>query len=72
MVYGDNLVSDPRIVSVGSRADKLYGEGGDDLIFGQENDDLLNGGKGHDTLDGGEQIDRVEQTVDAAQFRTSR
>ena len=29
LVYGDNLVADPRIVSTGTRADMLYGEAGE-------------------------------------------
>lgn len=67
LVYGDNLVNDPRVRSVGTRRDTLDGEAGDDTIRAQERDDLLIGGEDEDLLDGGDGIDRVWQMVDADQ-----
>ena len=69
-VYGDNLISNPSVVSVGTLADRIYGGDGDDHLLGQEKDDVLAGEVGHDILDGGVGIDRVEQTVNANQTLT--
>jgi Ca2+-binding RTX toxin-like protein/subtilisin-like proprotein convertase family protein len=80
-IYGDNLIlTDPRIVSEGSRADTIFGNGGADTIFGQEGDDniwgadptldTLGGIDGDDTIDGGEGFDRVLQQVDNNQTLT--
>jgi Ca2+-binding RTX toxin-like protein/subtilisin-like proprotein convertase family protein len=68
LVYGDNLVADPFVISVGTRRDTLYGEAGQDLLYGQERDDQLSGGADDDQLDGGENIDRVLQTSDLTQI----
>ena len=68
LVYGDNLVADPFVVSVGTRRDTLYGEEGQDKLFGQERDDQLSGGADEDQLDGGEDSDRVLQTSDLTQI----
>ena len=68
LVYGDNLVADPFVVSVGTRRDTLYGEEGQDKLFGQERDDQLSGGADKDQLDGGEDSDRVLQTSDLTQI----
>ena len=68
-IFGDNVVED--VVSVGTRQDMLYGEGGNDIIDAQERDDLLSGGPGEDILDGGDDIDRVWQMVDADQVLTN-
>ena len=38
---GDNLVSDPTVISVGSRQDAIFGQAGNDRLFGQEKDDVL-------------------------------
>ncbi len=70
LVYGDNFVTNPVVVSIGSRRDSLFGEGGKDSLFGQEEDDVLSGGSDEgmsadDSLDGGEGTDRVLQEVDA-------
>jgi uncharacterized repeat protein (TIGR01451 family) len=72
LVYGDNLVSNPLVVSTGSRRDTIFGESGIDHLYGQEEDDVLSGGSddgtpSNDFLDGGEGIDRVWQEVDANQ-----
>jgi len=61
-VYGDNLLTDPRYVSVGTRSDTIYGEADKDKLYGQEEDDQLSGGEQEDTLDGGEDTDRVLNT----------
>lgn len=77
-VYGDNLVSNPMIISVGTRRDTIFGQAGDDHLFGQEEDDILWGADellgvlgpnddDDDMLDGGDGIDEVRQTVDADQ-----
>ena len=67
-LYGDNVVTDPRIVSVGTRADTLYGEAGKDELRGQEMEDQLSGGADDDYLDGGDGTDRVLQTSDQEQI----
>lgn len=61
-VHGDNVLTDPRNVSVGTRSDTIYGEAGEDELYGQERDDQLSGGEQEDTLDGGEDTDRVLNT----------
>jgi len=71
VVYGDNLVSDPRVRSVGTRMDTIDGGSGDDELFGQERDDQLLGGPGADAIDGGSGVDRVLQTVDNDQTLTN-
>ena len=70
LVHGDNLVTNPLVVSIGSRRDSIFGEGGMDNLFGQEEDDVLSGGSDEgmpadDTLNGGEGTDHVLQEVDA-------
>ena len=72
IVYGDNLVTNPLVVSVGSRRDTLLGDSGVDMLFGQEEDDILSGGPdeatpSNDILDGGTGIDRVLQELDGNQ-----
>jgi Ca2+-binding RTX toxin-like protein/subtilisin-like proprotein convertase family protein len=70
-IYGDNLIlTDPRIVSEGTRHDTIYGMAGADTIFGQEGDDHLWGDAPYatayiDAIDGGEGVDTVHQTVDS-------
>ena len=76
LVHGDNLVTNPLVVSIGSRQDMLFGESGRDSLFGQEEDDVLSGGSDEgmsadDSLDGGEGTDRVLQEVDANQMLTN-
>jgi Ca2+-binding RTX toxin-like protein len=80
VVRGDNLVSDPTVISVGSRRDTIYGQAGSDRLFGQEEDDILWGadpmlgvvgaGVDDDVIVGGLGIDEVRQTVDADQVLT--
>ena len=73
LVYGDNLVSDPRVISTGTLQDTLYGENDRDTLYGQQKEDQLDGGQGNDdeTLDGGEDIDRVLQTSNNNQTLTT-
>ena len=61
LVYGDNLVSDPRVISTGSRRDTIHGEAGSDQLFGQERTDHLWGEEDADEIDGGEGADWVHQ-----------
>jgi len=79
-VYGDNLVSNPLIFSVGSRRDTIYGQAGNDYLRGQEEDDILWGademlgvvGSGDDdVVDGGLGIDEIRQTVNSHQTLTN-
>ena len=83
ILYGDNRVlSDARIVSVGTRRDTIEGGAGNDSIFGQEADDVLWGnddeheidtyssGGDKDYIDGGEGEDEVRQTVNNDQDLT--
>jgi Ca2+-binding RTX toxin-like protein len=42
----------------GRLADRIYGQGGDDVLIGNEGVDYLEGGRGADTLIGGEGLDR--------------
>ena len=74
LVHGDNLVTNPLVVSIGSRRDSIFGEGGMDSLFGQEANDVLSGGSdgdgtpSDDRIDGGEGTgDCVLQEVDADQ-----
>lgn len=78
-VWGDNHVSNPLVVSIGTRNDTLFGQEGNDTLFGQEGDDIIWGADAKlgvvfssddDTLDGGDGIDEVRQTVDADQALT--
>ncbi|MEZ6190394.1 MAG: SdrD B-like domain-containing protein [Phycisphaerales bacterium] len=75
-IYGDNLIlTDPRVVSEGTRRDTIYGNLGNDTIFGQEADDHIWGDDpyatpGTDTVDGGEGTDTIYQTVGGNQTLT--
>ncbi len=80
IVRGDNLVSDPTVISVGTRKDTIYGQAGSDRLFGQEEDDILWGadpmlgvvgaGIDDDFIVGGLGIDEVRQTVNTDQVLT--
>ncbi len=79
-VYGDNLVSNPLIVSVGSRRDTIFGQAGNDHLFGQEEDDILWGADSmmetvvsgdDDIIDGGLGVDEVRQRVKLNQTLTN-
>ena len=75
-VYGDNLVSDPNVISAGD-SDTVQGGSGNDSLYGQDKDDELWGEEGQDRIDGGDNadgmpgFDRVLQTVDANQTLTN-
>ncbi|MBN2473948.1 MAG: M10 family metallopeptidase C-terminal domain-containing protein [Pirellulales bacterium] len=78
-IYGDNLVTDPTIISEGD-ADLIYGDDGKDSIYGQDKDDVLWGANetldtaftaDDDLIDGGEDNDEVRQTVDSHQTLTN-
>lgn len=81
IVRGDNLVANPTIVSVGTRRDIIFGQGGNDRIFGQEEDDILWVADDmlgtvapltdDDYIVGGLGTDEVRQTVDADQTLTN-
>ncbi|WP_197524718.1 SdrD B-like domain-containing protein [Botrimarina hoheduenensis] len=81
IVRGDNLVTDPTVISVGTRRDTIYGQGGSDRLFGQEEDDVLwgadpmlgvvGGGVDDDFIHGGEGTDEVRQTVNTNQVLTN-
>lgn len=50
--YGDTLTGD-------SRANRLFGLGGNDTLYGGAGDDVLDGGDGNDTLHGGDGDDNI-------------
>ncbi|MDC0936191.1 SdrD B-like domain-containing protein [Pirellulales bacterium] len=80
VIRGDNLVSDPTVISVGTRRDTIFGQTGQDRIFGQEEDDILWGADpllgsvapndDDDLIVGGIGIDELFQTVDVDQVLT--
>ncbi len=76
-IWGDNVVTDPLVISEGGE-DTIYGQEGADQIRGQDKDDVLWGagpditsGDGADNIDGGDDVDTVRQTVDADQTLTN-
>ncbi|MEX2171743.1 MAG: SdrD B-like domain-containing protein [Pirellulales bacterium] len=81
VVYGDNRITVPGVISGGSLRDTLFGHAGQDQLFGQEEDDILWGGDpvlgtvvgtiDDDLIDGGAGIDEVRQTVDVNQTLTN-
>ena len=76
-IRGDNLVSDPTVISVGTRRDTIFGQAGQDRIFGQEEDDRLWGADDilgpvapnadDDLIVGGTGVDELFQTIDVDQ-----
>ena len=77
-IYGDNLVTDPNVISIGD-ADLIFGGDGGDKMFGQDKDDVLWGadptlgfsGTDDDHIDGGVGDDTVRQTINNDQTLTN-